>query len=89
MTEILPRRVPTTPPCRKNRKQLPTLAVDATGLGVMLNLSRRTICSLNSAGKLPHYILSDGSLRLRWDEVEPLVRRMPGSLTSIEGVNRG
>ena len=28
-------------------------------------------------GKLPHYVLPDGSIRLRWEEIEPLVQRVP------------
>ena len=28
-------------------------------------------------GRLPHYVLPDGSIRLRWDEITPLVRHNP------------
>lgn len=27
-------------------------------------------------GKLPHYVLPDGSIRLRWEEIEPLVQHV-------------
>jgi hypothetical protein len=34
---------------------------------------------------LPHYILPDGSIRFRWEEVEALVERVPASgLTGLE-----
>jgi hypothetical protein len=45
------------------------------------NLARR--------GKLPHYILPDGSIRIRWDEVTPLVRHVPATPRPIEEVARG
>lgn len=32
---------------------------------------------LARAGKLPHYILPDQSIRVRWDEIAPLVRHVP------------
>ena len=38
-------------------------------LGTAERLSRR--------GKLPHYLLPDGSIRLCWLEVESLVRHIP------------
>ena len=28
------------------------------------------------AGKLPHYILPDGSIRLRWEEIVPLIQHI-------------
>ncbi len=38
-------------------------------LGTAARLARRQL--------LPHYRLPDGSLRLRWEEIAPLVRRVP------------
>jgi hypothetical protein len=38
-------------------------------LGTSARLARRE--------RLPHYVLPDGSIRFRWEEVEPLVRRVP------------
>jgi hypothetical protein len=32
---------------------------------------------LAKRGRLPHYVLPDGGIRLRWEEVEPLVRHVP------------
>lgn len=29
--------------------------------------------------KLPHYLLPDNSVRLRWAEIEPLIKRVPGA----------
>ncbi len=34
--------------------------------------------------KLPHYILPDGAIRLRWSEIEPLVRRVPDLMSFAE-----
>jgi YD repeat-containing protein len=89
MSDVLPLRISPSiadPPADSAGSPL---VVDARRLAVMLCAGIRTVRTWDAAGKLPHYILPDGSIRLRWDEVEPLVRRMPGSLTSIEGVNRG
>jgi hypothetical protein len=36
---------------------------------------------LARAGKLPRYILPDGSIRLRWEEIEPLVQHVPNDST--------
>jgi len=30
-------------------------------------------------GKLPHYVLPDGSIRLRWEEIAPLVQHVPAA----------
>jgi hypothetical protein len=35
-----------------------------------------TAARLARRGKLPHYVLPNGDLRLRWDEVIGLVRRV-------------
>jgi len=36
-------------------------------------------------GKLPHYVLPDGSIRLRWVEIAPLVQHVVPSLDTPEG----
>ena len=36
-------------------------------------------------GKLPHYVLPDGSIRLRWEEIEPLVQHVPPQKQSEGG----
>jgi hypothetical protein len=38
-------------------------------LGTAARLARRK--------RLPHYLLPDGSIRFRWEEIEPLVQRVP------------
>lgn len=35
-------------------------------------------------GKLPHYVLPDGSIRLRWEEIAPLVHRVPTAPATAE-----
>jgi hypothetical protein len=42
-----------------------------------LNWSLGTAARLARRKRLPHYVLPDGSIRLRWDEVEALVRHVP------------
>ena len=44
---------------------------------------------LARTGKLPHYILPDGSIRLRWDEIAPLVQRVPTAPKKAKGAHRG
>lgn len=43
---------------------------------------------LARAGRLPHHVLPDGTIRLRWAEVEPLVRFVPATIAGdqTEGV---
>jgi hypothetical protein len=41
-----------------------------------LNWQPGTAARLARRGKLPHYVLPNGDLRLRWDEVNSLVRRV-------------
>jgi hypothetical protein len=42
-----------------------------------LNWPLGTTSRLARRGRLPHYVLPDGSIRLRWQEIEALVRRVP------------
>ena len=37
--------------------------------------------------RLPYVLLPDGSLRFDWEEIEPLVLRMPGSTALQQGAN--
>jgi len=37
------------------------------------------------SGKLPHYVLPDGSIRLRWVEIAPLVQHVVPSLDETKG----
>jgi hypothetical protein len=36
-------------------------------------------------GKLPHYILPDGSIRLRWDEITTLVQHVTSAPKKAKG----
>lgn len=36
-----------------------------------------TAARLARRNRLPHYLLPDGSIRLKWEEIEPLVQRVP------------
>jgi hypothetical protein len=51
-----------------------------------LNWSLGTSARLARRRRLPHYVLPDGSVRFRWEEVEPLVRHVP--LPEQPGVTR-
>jgi hypothetical protein len=42
-----------------------------------LNWPLGTASRLARRKRLPHYLLPDGSVRLRWEEVEALVRHVP------------
>ena len=44
---------------------------------------------LARTGKLPHYVLPDGSIRLRWDEIAPLVLHVPTASEKAKGAHRG
>jgi hypothetical protein len=53
-----------------------------------LNWPLGTAARLARRKRLPHYVLPDGSIRLRWDEVAPLVRRVPlGGAAAGRGAN--
>ena len=42
--------------------------------------------SLARRGKLPHFLLPDGSVRFRWAEIEPLIRHFdPNTKGASEG----
>jgi hypothetical protein len=42
-----------------------------------LNWPLGTAARLARRRQLPHYLLPDGSIRLCWEEIQPLVRRVP------------
>jgi hypothetical protein len=52
-----------------------------------LNWPLGTASRLARRGRLPHYRLPDGSIRLRWSEIKPLVQRVPAQVP--EGVRHG
>lgn len=36
-------------------------------------------------GRLPHYVLPDGAIRLRWGDIESLVRFVPAARKPVDG----
>jgi len=42
---------------------------------------------LARAGKLPHYILPDGSIRFRWDEIVTLIRHVVAPASEVKEVS--
>jgi hypothetical protein len=51
-----------------------------------LNWPPGTAARLARRNRLPHYVLPDGAIRLRWEEVEPLVVRVPLAEREVAGV---
>lgn len=56
---------------------------------LLLNWPPGRTSRLTRAGKLPHYVLPDGSIRLRWEEIAPLVRHVNPTPTKAKGAARG
>jgi len=48
----------------------------AEDIDFRLNWPPGRTSQLARKGKLPHYVLPDGSIRLRWEEIEPLVQHV-------------
>jgi hypothetical protein len=46
-------------------------------IDVHLNWPLGTAARLARRNRLPHYLLPDSSIRLRWEEIEALIRRVP------------
>lgn len=57
-----------SPPCRKRRRKLPALAVDARGLAAMLGLGKRSIDTNNAAALIPRPFRLFG--RVLWNVAE-------------------
>jgi hypothetical protein len=55
----------------------------------LLNWPIGTTARLARRGQLPHYRLPDGSIRLRWGEVEALIRHVPATVVEPEGGKHG
>ncbi len=66
LTSPSPITPPADPPARKRerRRRLPPLAVDARGLAQLLSCGRRTVCTWDSAGRLPRPVRVGG--RVLW-----------------------
>jgi hypothetical protein len=65
---------------------MPTDLVYPDDIDARLNWPPGRTSKLARQGKLPHYLLPDGSIRLRWDEIAPLVRHIPLPPSSPKGV---
>jgi hypothetical protein len=56
---------------------MPTDLLYPDDIDARLNWPLGRTSRLAQQDKLPHYLLPDGSIRLRWDEIKVLVRRVP------------
>ena len=68
---------------------MPTDLLYPDDIDARLNWPPGRTSRLARAGKLPHYVLPDGSIRLRWDEIEPLVRQVSPGIPTPKGAGRG
>lgn len=55
---------------------MPTDLLYPDDIDARLNWPPGRTSRLARTGKLPHYLLPDGAIRLRWDEIVPLVRQV-------------
>ena len=55
---------------------MPTELLFPEDIDARLNRPPGTANRLARRKKLPHYVLPDGSIRLRWEEIAPLVRHV-------------
>ena len=63
---------------------MPTDLLYPDDIDAMLNWPPGRTSRLARSGGLPHYVLPDGSIRLRWGDVSPLVRRVPSLPEEVE-----
>jgi hypothetical protein len=70
---------------------MPTELLYPDDIDSRLNWPPGRTSRLARTGKLPHYVLPDGSIRLRWEEIAPLVQHVPTDpdTTEAKGDNRG
>lgn len=68
---------------------MPTDLIYPDDVDHRLNWQPGRASRLARAGKLPHYILPDGSIRLRWDEIAALVQHVAPTSDLREGGARG
>jgi hypothetical protein len=68
---------------------MPTDLLYPDEIDARLNWPPGRTSRLARTGKLPHYILPDGSIRLRWDEIAPLVQHIPSAPEKPKGGDRG
>lgn len=55
---------------------MPTELLYPDDIDSRLNWPPGRTSRLARTGKLPHYVLPDGSIRLRWEEIAPLVQHV-------------
>ncbi len=65
---------------------MPTELLYPDDIDSRLNWPPGRTSRLARAGKLPHFILPDGSIRLNWDEIAPLVRHVSAAPEREKGV---
>jgi hypothetical protein len=69
---------------------MPTDLLYPDDIDARLNWQPGRASRLARRGKLPHYVLPDDAIRLRWDEIAPLVRHIPVALPAgAKGVRHG
>ena len=68
---------------------MPTELLYPDDIDSRLNWPPGRTSRLVRTGKLPHYILPDGSIRLSWDEIVPLVRHIHTAPGTAKGAARG
>jgi hypothetical protein len=70
---------------------MPTELLYPEDIDSRLNWPPGRTSRLIRTGKLPHYILPDGAIRLRWEEIAPLIQHIATSLetTKVKGGGGG
>jgi hypothetical protein len=63
---------------------MPTDLLYPDDIDTRLNWPPGRTARLVRRGLLPHYLLPDGAVRLRWDEVAELVRHVPADPSVYE-----
>ena len=68
---------------------MPTELLYPDDIDSRLNWPPGRTSRLARTGKLPHYVLPDGSIRLRWEEIAPLVQRVTTAPDTTEAKGEG
>jgi len=64
---------------------MPTDLLYPDDIDARLNWPPGRTSRLARGGKLPHYVLPDGSIRLRWAEIAPLLQHVPAAPETADG----
>lgn len=64
---------------------MPTELLYPDDIDTRLNWPAGRTSRLTRNGKLPHYVLPDGSIRLRWEEIASLLQHVPALPDSGNG----